>query len=217
MTSAATPGTRDGSAPPFPRRRGGAAGLGGRLLARPHLGSAWRRCLFLLPRLRARRGGGGRRQLQAGAWPGAAGRALLGRLSATGRGIEGLSRPRRGTAQRPEGSGLEGQPRSSPAEPRNPAPPCEGAEPFGAAGRGTASPGGAAPRAAWPLSAVSIAGRGRGASRPARRGSGLEGKAPTPFPCPAFPRDRAAAGRAPTLSCGATALGGIAELLGTGP
>lgn len=42
-------------------------------------------------------------QLQAGAWPGAAGRALLGRLAAIGRGIEGLSRPR-GAATLPWGT-----------------------------------------------------------------------------------------------------------------
>lgn len=116
--------------------QGGAAGLGGLLAASPHPNSAWRRCLFLLPRLRALRGGRGRRQLEAGAWPGAAGRGLLGRLLATGRGIAGRSRPRR-----PGGLGAEGSRRSSPAEPRDPALLCERQRPS-SGGEGAAGPGG---------------------------------------------------------------------------
>lgn len=193
--------------------QGGAAGFGGRLAASPHPSSAWRRCLFLLPRLRAPRGGRGRRQLEAGAWPGAAGRGLLGRLLATGRGIAGRSRPRR-----PGGSGAEGSRRSSPAEPWDPALLCEGQRP--ASGwEGAAGPGGgcrprrdrsyrAAPGRAGPPSAVSIAGRGRGALCP--------GRPSPPFRCsPAagaayrsLPRGRAAAGKGRSPSCGAAALGG---------
>lgn len=224
MTSAATPRTGKGSAPPSPRR-GGAAGLGGRLPACPHPGSAWRRCLFLLPRLRARRGGGGRRQLQAGAWPGAAGRALLGRLLATGRGIEGLSRPRRGTARRPEGSGPERPRRSSPAQPGDPAPRCEGAEPFGAAGRGLpAREGLPLPRCPGDALAaqrgVHCRPRAGGVvSRPphALGGSGLVGTAP---PSPALPRAGAASSSLPRrwVAAGrAAALGGTAERLGIRP
>lgn len=194
--------------------QGGAAGLGGRLAVSPHPSSAWRRCLFLLPRLRAPRGGRGRRQLEAGAWPGAAGRGLLGRLLATGRGIAGRSRPRR-----PGGLGAEGSRRSSPAEPWDPALLCEGAETLERRGRGC-SPRRersyrAAPGRAGPPSAVSIAGRGRGASCP--------GQPSPPFRCsPAagaahrsLPRGRAAAGKARSPSCGAAALGGIAEVLGS--
>lgn len=176
---------------------------------------------MLLPRLRAPRGGRGRRQLEAGAWPGAAGRGLLGRLLATGRGIAGRSRPRR-----PGGSGAEGSRRSSPAEPWDLRSSARGQRPW-SGGEGAAGPGGTA-RIAPPR-----AGPGRRARCPlqaavggvvsraplAPRDSGLQGPAPSRCSPAAGTADRslprASSGKGPFAVVWAAALGGIAEALGS--
>lgn len=146
-----------------------------------------------LPRLRARRGGGGRRQLQAGAWPGAA-RPRSPRAALSDRpGNRGPIPPAAGHGAAPRGLGPRGAaaPRSRRAA--GPRVPLRGGRALRGGGETAASPGGAAPAAPAlgadrPRSAASIAGRGRGASRPGPwrgwgvGGGGPEGAAPLPLP-----------------------------------
>lgn len=94
-----------------------------------------------------------------------------GKEATSGRGLAGRCRPRspraalsdrpgnrgpippaagHGTARRPEGPGLEGPQRSSPAEPGDPASRWRGGRALRGGGEGAASPGGAAPATAAP-------------------------------------------------------------------
>lgn len=194
MTSAATPSAGTGFAPPSPQpgRGCGARRPAARLSPPPQQ----RLAQVPLPPFPASGLGGAAGEggnFRPGPGRALLGRALLGRLLATGRAIEGLSRPRRGTARRPEGSGLGGPRRPAPAEPRDPASRCEGAEPFGAAGRRLpAREGLPPPRPPWgptgrgaqrPLQAA-----GGGRRVPALGGGGGWGEAgrreQPPFPCP---------------------------------
>lgn len=111
-------------------------------------------------------------QLQAGAWPGAAGRALLGRLAATGRGIEGLFRPRGaavlpwGTRSRPgqSPSGLPARLRPLPAR----CPLQAAGEPVALRGRGRRKP----PPPPTPVPGACPPSRGLGSLPCGRTGSG---------------------------------------------
>lgn len=138
--SAAAPrGEGCGASHPVPRR-GGAAGLGGRPPASPHPGSVRRRCFFLLLRLRARGGEGGKR-------------------ATSGRGLAGRCRPRSPRSARSDRPGNRGPiPASRGGDAPVGDPAWTGAQPLGAAGPPEAAAG-----------AASVAGRG-GARRPQARG-----------------------------------------------
>ena len=107
---------------PVPRR-GGAARLGSRPPASPHPGSARRRCFFLLLRLRARGGDGGKR-------------------ATSGRGLAGRCRPRSPRAARSDRPGNRGPiPASRGGGAPLGDPVSTGAEPLGAAGPAEAAAG----------------------------------------------------------------------------
>lgn len=151
---------------PVPRR-GGAARLGSRPPASPHPGSARRRCFFLLLRLRARGGDGGKR-------------------ATSGRGLAGRCRPRSPRAARSDRPGNRGPiPASRGGGAPLGDPVSTGAEPLGAAGPAEAAAG-----------AVPVAGRG-GARRPQGKGAEEAPSPPHPRArgLPALPRPRLAAVR----------------------
>lgn len=174
--------------------------------------------------------------------PGSEGRR--GKEATSGRGLTGRCRPRSPRAalsDRPGNRGpippagarrgapraraLRGRDASLPPSRGTLRPTARGHEPFGGTGRGLpAWEGLPLPRRPGDSLAaergVHCRPRARGVvSRPpdALGGSGQGRTAPLSFPCPPAGWGRAAAGRARSLSCGATALGGIVELLGIKP